>query len=381
GGAAPTATSGRSGASPTPVSPGTGPDCSQLTHFPQGRDDLSPAHQTLLIAAARRIQAEGIRVVLVTGFASSEGGDADNFVLGQRRADRVARELKTTLDRMRPGSSAGVAMIATSRGESEQTAGGDLALNRRVTLCLQVNRVPPRPRPQPQPVAVETKVFRVVAKSFIDRVGSHIGSLDCGIDIGPITVPGASNLGLRGLAFATDQAFSENPTSDAIFTSPPPESKGYRLFSRGMVSVERRGSEAVSVSLAGGLTTDAGKECVPGTGLCLQAPPLIVDEPFSTRRIDASRIAFRWGVKGRPPSAAEPAFEAICHRDCVFIWHQVKGTIDCSSGTAVITNLVVEGSRFPSHKVWLDGAQGAPVRQGPLSNLWDSAAGDPSRVR
>ncbi len=366
-----------------PSAPGLGPDCSMLTHFPQGRDDLSPAHQMLLIAAATRILAERIRTVMITGFASSEGGDADNFVLGMRRADRVARELRATLDRMRPGFSAGVAMITSSRGESEQIAGGDFGLNRRVTLCLQVPRpVPPRPRPVPEPDPVETQVFRVTAKSFIGPIGSNVGSLDCGIDIGPVRIPGASNLALRALALATDQAFSEDPTSDAIFSSPPPENKGYRLFSRGELNVQRRGGEAVSVTLAGGgLTTDSGKECVPGTGVCLQAPPLIVDQAFSTRRVDASRIAFRWGVKGRPPTTVEPGFNAICHRDSVFIWHQVKGTIDCSSGSAVVTHLVVEGSRFPTHRVWLDGTMTHEVLQGPFSNLWDSAAGDPTRVR
>jgi hypothetical protein len=91
-------------------------------------------------------------------------------------------------------------------------------------------------------------------------------------------------------------------------------------------------------------------------------------------------VQFKWGVKGRPPSAVEPLFDAICRRSCVFIWHQVKGTVDCSSGVPVFTSLVIEGSRFPSHRLWLDDKEVFNVPQGPFSNLWNEEPGDPTRV-
>jgi hypothetical protein len=147
------------------------------------------------------------------------------------------------------------------------------------------------------------------------------------------------------------------------------------------VQVEYRGQEILSVTPFGGILTDAGKECVPSTGACLQAPPLIEDVPFTVNRVSPSRVQFKWGVKGRPPAAAEPAFDAICRRSCVYIWHQVKGTVDCSSGVPVFTSLVIEGSRFPSHRLWLDDKQVSNVPQGPFSALWDEVPGDPSRVR
>jgi len=370
--------------------PGTTP-CTTLDTFAQGRADLTPAHHTLLIALARRIQRERIREVEITGFASSEGDAASNLELGQRRADSVARGLREALDRMLPGSSRGVAIRTQSRGEADQVAGGSREQNRRVEVCLRARSrppvpVPPRP-PQPQPPvqppvpSAQTKVFRVTGKSFINVVGSRIGSLDCGIDIGPVRIPGASNIGLRALAFATDQAFSENPRHDRVFTSPPPESKGYRLFSQGRVEAVVRGGELAAVHLPGGLLTDAGKECVPGTGACLQAPPLIIDQPFSTRRISATSIQFRWGVKGRPPAAAEPAFDAICLRTSVYIWHEIVGTVELVNGEATITRLFIQGSRFPSHRAWVDGGEVHHVPQGPMSNLWDAATSDPTRVR
>ena len=59
-------------------------------------------------------------------------------------------------------------------------------------------------------------------------------------------------------------------------------------------------------------------------------------------------------------------------RTCVFIWHRVKAVIDCSSGVPVFSSPVAEGSHFPSHRLWLDGAQMHNVPQGPLSGLWDT---------
>jgi len=184
-----------------------------------------------------------------------------------------------------------------------------------------------------------------------------------------------------GAGARTDAGFSENPLTDGIFVTPPPDSKGYRLFSSARIQVEHRGTALLSASVAGALLTDAGNECVPGVSVCLQAPPLRVDMAPTFTRIDANRVRVTWGVRGRPPSVTEPAFATIRDRTCVFVWHRVKATIDCSSGVPVVTSPTVEGSRFPSHRLWLDGAMMHDVRQGPLSALWSEEPGDPTRVR
>ena len=349
-------------------------DCTTLDAFEQGRDTLQPAHHTLLVGVARRIQREGFRLADVTGFASSEGDEASNLALGLARANNVVRALRETLERMPPGSSSGVALVPLTRGENDLVPGGE-PRNRRVVVCLR--RIAP---PAPPRVPVQTRLFSVTGKSFIDVIGSNIGSLDCGIDIGPLRIPGASNQGLRLLALATDAAFSENPADDRISS----RHRGYRLFSQGEVQAQHRGNELVALTLRGGLVTDSGKECpLRSTDMgCLQPPPLIIDQPFSTSRLDASRMRFRWAVRGRPHDRAEQSFQAICHRDSVFIWHVIKGVMDCSSGTPMISSLIIEGSRFPSHRVFADNVPVRPhVRQGPMSNLWDGTPGDPTRIR
>ena len=111
--------------------------CTTFDGFPQGTDTILPSHQPIFLPLARRILVENITNADATGFASSEGSDPENLALGQRRAERVARELRATLDRLRPGSANTLTVTTRSRGEGEQIAGGDRERNRRVTVCLQ----------------------------------------------------------------------------------------------------------------------------------------------------------------------------------------------------------------------------------------------------
>lgn len=46
-----------------------------------------------------------------------------------------------------------------------------------------------------------------------------------------------------------------------------------------------------------------------------------------------------------------------------------------------MTSLIIEGSRFPSHRVWVDGVERLTVPQGLFSNLWDCDPSDTTRVR
>ena len=354
----------------------TGPSCDTLSQFAHDSDALLPVHMAQINAAALNILIRGVRSVAVTGFASSDGSNAYNQALGMRRAEHVAGELRTVLERMRHGAGSSISITVASRGEEDQIASGAVTLNRRVTICPSAP-----PRPQVQPPAVRQKILHMTAKSFIGRIGAHTGTLSCGLNtrLGHIPSP-TTNPALRAFAALTDAGFSENPLTDGIFVTAPPDNKGYRLFSSARIQVEHRGTALLSASVVGALLTDAGKECVPGVSVCLQAPPLRVDMAPTFTRIDASRVRVTWGVRGRPPSVTEPAFTTICDRTCVFIWHRVKATIDCSSGVPVVTSLTVEGSRFPSHRLWLDGAMMHDVPQGPLSALWSEEPGDPTRV-
>lgn len=86
--------------------------------------------------------------------------DAYNFALGRRRAERVATQLRATLEGLNPGSSRAAALAVESRGERENIS-ADPARNRRVQVCVSSARAAcviapvteaefetPSPRPQ-----------------------------------------------------------------------------------------------------------------------------------------------------------------------------------------------------------------------------------------
>jgi hypothetical protein len=213
------------------------------------------------------------------------------------------------------------------------------------------------------------RTFKVVVKSFIAPIRFGAGSPYCGGLVNP-----SADVRLRALAVATDLAFSENPLSDAM-------DKRYRLYSSRSFVVTCSNGRIVTV-VPTPVITDAGTECIPRTSACLQPPPLIVSG-VTAGTTSPSTFEFSWTAKGRPHLAAEPAFQAVCPRTSVYIWHRIHGRIQCNGSDARLDITGLTGSRFPSHRVFVNGVIRAPgVAQGPLSNLWiPSSMSDPTLVR
>jgi hypothetical protein len=127
------------------------------------------------------------------------------------------------------------------------------------------------------------------------------------------------------------------------------------------------------------MDTDVGLECViPGRG-CLTPAPIIVTGVM-LRRAAPDTFEFGWMGEGCPHPLAEPAFQAICRRTSRFIWHNVSGTIRCGPA-GVTVGVVLTGSRFPTHAVFVNGARRASIPQGTLGMLWDPHPSNPNRVR
>jgi hypothetical protein len=215
---------------------------------------------------------------------------------------------------------------------------------------------------------ISTRTFKVVAKSYIAPIGLRAGSPPCGGFINP-----GADVRLRALALATDAAYSEDPRTDA-------KDKRCRLYSSRSFTVTCNGGNLVSV-VPSAIDTDAGTECIPRTSMCLQPPPLLVSG-VSAAQTAPTTYEFSWLARGRPHLGAEPAFQAVCPRTSVYIWHRVRGRIECAGGTPRLT-LSLTGSAFPSHRAFVDGVIAAPtIPQGPFSNLWQAAGlRDPLVVR
>lgn len=211
--------------------------------------------------------------------------------------------------------------------------------------------------------------FRVVVKSYIAPIGLGAGSPYCG---GLLNA--SADIRLRALAAATDLAFGENPLSDAM-------DKRYRLYSSRSFTVTCSNGRIVTV-VPTPIVTDAGTECIPRTSACLQPPPLVLSG-VTAGMTAPNTFEFSWTAKGRPHLAAEPAFQAVCPRTSVYIWHTIQGRIQCGGGDARLDIVRLVGSRFPSHRVFVNGAIRSPgVAQGPFSNLWVPASlSDPTLVR
>ncbi len=212
--------------------------------------------------------------------------------------------------------------------------------------------------------APRTRDIRIVVKSFIAPIGPRTSVTRCAI-----TDP-SSIVKLRALGVATDLAFSENPLTDA-------KDKRYRLYSQRTFRVTCQGDRLVS-AIPSALDADAGTECLPRTRVCLQPPGLVVSGVWG-RRSGPSTFDFGWTAKGRPHLAAEPAFQVVCPRTSVYIWHTVSGRIDCSA-PEIRVDVRLAGSAFPSHRVFVNGTAVSAIPQGVFARLWIPDRSDLTKV-
>jgi hypothetical protein len=235
---------------------------------------------------------------------------------------------------------------------------------------------PPPTGKRPAPVSgygelpttgIFTRAVKVTGKSYIGVVGGSAGAPYCG-NVDPM-----ARVRMQILARATDAAYSENPLNDA-------KDKHYRLYSSRTFTVTCENGRISNV-VAGPLDTDAGTECIPRTTACLQPPPLIASD-ISAAPSGPNSYSFTWTVKGRPHLAAEPAFQLICPRTSVYIWHRIQGQISCVPND-VNTSVQITGSAFPSHRVFVGSGLAAPtIPQGNMSNLWTmQSTSEPLMVR
>jgi hypothetical protein len=211
------------------------------------------------------------------------------------------------------------------------------------------------------------RTFRIVVKSFIRPIGTGTGVMYCpffGFDA--LNAFAAPTARLVALAAATDLMFSEMAPTDA-------KDRGYRLFSAQELTVTCRGGVPIAISPSA-LDTDVGPEAF-GT---ITPPPLTVFG-IVTSPLPGGGLRFRWSGAGRPASAAEPAFQIVCPRTSVFIWHSIEGEVDCAG----VRITAFAGSRFPTHQVYVDGVivPGRTIPQGPFSDLWVPSTASPAFVR
>jgi len=239
-----------------------------------------------------------------------------------------------------------------------------------VQVCFLV--VQPKPAPLGR---VVTKNFEVVVKSFIAPFGSAgVGSPTCSYPLPGPVIPTSATMRLRAFATATLAAIGggEDPLSAR-------KDKTYRLFTKATLAVDCQDGQIVG-SRHTALTTDVGLECLPDTSTCLTPPPLNTSS-LLLRRVGPNIVEYSWWAWGRPHNAAEVGFQAVCPRTSRFIWHSIQIQIEAITIGAIVRNVILMGSQFPSHRVFVNGRKAADLPQGQFRNLWIPDPADRTRVR
>ena len=147
------------------------------------------------------------------------------------------------------------------------------------------------------------------------------------------------------------------------------KSLAYRLYSRQDFVVTCEDGRPVSITL-GSFDTDVGHEGP-------LVPPSLTVFGRLTSPGSGGALRFSWAGKSRPHRLAEPSFDAVCPRISWYIWHQVEGEVDCTG----VRILSLKGSRFPTHRAYVDGIIVSTVPQDDFKRLWSGGAfGDPTMV-
>lgn len=184
---------------------------------------------------------------------------------------------------------------------------------------------------------------RVAVKSFIGPLKGNVGHVE-----------GGSAAALEAIANVLD--LEEDPKTDE-------KDKAYRLYSA--LDLEFRQSGRYRLRLANDIRPDhdIGKE------LAMELPPDGTFFGAKAEQINDFTVEFAWTFRGRPHLAAELMNAAVKGRESFYIWHTVKGKA-WADPKGIHHHIEVSGSRFPSHKLFLDGKEVQRVDQGNVSDLW-----------
>jgi len=194
--------------------------------------------------------------------------------------------------------------------------------------------------------------FNVTIKSFIKPLDmKNLGSFKRKVLWGSVPDVG-KNVKLRAFAEVTRRKFREDPWHSR-------RDKQYRIYSNLKINAQCNGNR-LRITRSH-LTRDVGKE-----------GPL--QPPAAIGKIHRKQIGnvydFKWYMRARPHRLAEPAIKAVSWRNNPFIWQKTGGRVFCRNGQPQIVTNNFQGSKFPSHRLWINGRATRSKNQGQLKELW-----------
>jgi hypothetical protein len=155
-------------------------------------------------------------------------------------------------------------------------------------------------------------------------------------------------------------------------------SKNYRLWSELTIEVTCAANRIATWQLKP-VQDDFGSEFIIFSTAGDLSKPLS-GSPSNSGTMPVDKVTFSYRLRGRPNVAGNAAMEAVKHRTCTYIWHEVAGTLACQQGQPQVA-ASLRGSQFPSHRLWVRGTKVAEVPQGPFKDLWICDPADPASVK
>lgn len=220
---------------------------------------------------------------------------------------------------------------------------------------------------QAQSVVITSKSF--IKKILIDEIVPGDALSASNADRLGFSDMTAQRLEALEFAILLDTLMSEDPSSRSSATG------DYRLWSElqvhGLCSTDTLLSYFVQLPSTR-FGTELGLET---SGTLVQ--PLSISPTASGGATQTLKVAFE--VRGRPNVAALPSFNLIRPRTCTWIWHRVSVEVKCELGNLTATGSI-QGSKFPSHRLWIGENVSMSIEQGPFESLWVCQATDPSIV-
>ncbi|MFZ6179931.1 eCIS core domain-containing protein [Nannocystis pusilla] len=238
-------------------------------------------------------------------------------------------------------------------------------------LDLYVSKTAPKTEPKSEP---DSKVpsgvwkdFKITVKSYIAHIGDNYTGTPCAAG------DPAGDVALSLMAQATDSFFDENPLSDAQDTK-------YRLYSSRWIRVRCDPSAPELITgIAEPLETDTGTEPPGGPEVArLHAPELTVQDEYF--RNQDGGLSFGWFGMSRPHRLAEIPLQAVCPRTGKYIWHRIMGRFVCGPDGTELRIRIFDGSKFPSHRLFVNGRELRTRPQGDFALLWKAHRSDRSLV-
>lgn len=198
--------------------------------------------------------------------------------------------------------------------------------------------------------SAEADDFTLNTKSFINSIDGT------GLSVGQSAMACLVRAGTSG---------AENPKSG------DPASKEYRLLSSVTYTATcTNGTVAVTLKDS---SLSNGREFVvlPTSGSWDPAPIASASGPT---------VSVSYGMKGEPNTVANTCMNAVKARNCTWIWHRVTATFSCHNNKPTVSARL-EGSDFPSHRLWINDSCNKEIDQGSFDGLWQcKASGNTSQV-